>query len=113
MDIPLVEPDDVPVPPPEVRFREVEVSPYPDRRRVRVRLQLTPFLERPDIDLLVQDAQGGLLAAAAIVETNEPSLQLTLHLPATVPAGLLTLVSTIHYAEQGPVDKRETIFETA
>ena len=113
MDIPLVEPDDVPVPPPEVRFREVVVSPYPDRRRVRVRLDLTPFLERPDIDLLVQDEQGGPLASAAIVGTNEPSLQLTLHLPASVPAGPPTLISTIHYADQGPVDKRETTFETA
>ena len=113
MDIPFVEPDDIPVPPPEVRFREVEVSPHPDQRRVRVRLQLTPFLERPDIDLLVQDAQGGPLASAAIVETNEPSLQLTLHLPEAVPAGLLPLIATVHYADHGLVDQRETNFETA
>jgi hypothetical protein len=113
VDIPFVEPDDIPVPPPEVRFREVKVAPHPDRRRVRVRLELTPFLERPDINLLVQDAQGGPLASAAIVETNEASLQLTLHLPAIMPAGLLTLVSTIHYTDHGLVDRRETNFETA
>jgi hypothetical protein len=30
-----------------------------------------------------------------------------------MPAGLLTLISTIHYTDHGLVDRRETNFETA
>ena len=113
LDIPLLEPDDVPVPPADVRFRAVEVAPLPDGRRLRVRLVLTPFMERPNVDLLVQDRQGSPLASVAIVETNDPSMQLTVHLPPAPPVGPLTLVSVIHYEIQGPVDRRETTFETS
>jgi len=112
VEIPLLEPDEVPVPPADVRFRTVEVVPLADGRRLRVRLSLTPFLERPNIDLTIQDGQGRPLASAAIVETDEASMQLTVHLP--VPAaGPLTLVSVIQYESQGPVDRRETSFETS
>ncbi len=113
MDIPLLEPEDVPVPPSDVRFRAVEVVPLPDGRRLRVRLLLTPFMERPNIDLFVQDGRGSPLASVAIVETNEPSMQLTVHLPPAVPEGPLTLVSIIRYETQGSVDRRETTFETS
>jgi hypothetical protein len=113
VEIPLVDPEDVPVPPSEVRFRGVEVQPYGDGRRLRVRLELTPFLERPSIDLEVRDGDGGQRASAAIVETNEASMQLTLHVTPASPAGALVLISTIHYKDQGAVDRRETTFESA
>jgi hypothetical protein len=85
----------------------VEVAAHPDGRRLRVNLRLTPFLERPNVDLEVQDDTGGRLASATIVETTEPDLALTLHLRASA-GGPLRLVTSVSYREHGPVDRRET-----
>ena len=83
------------------------MAPHPDGRRLRVNLRLTPFLERPNVDLEVQDASGDRLASATIVETTEPDLALTLHLRAS-SEGPLTLVASVSYREHGRVDRRET-----
>ncbi|HET7009382.1 MAG TPA: hypothetical protein VFI11_01285 [Anaerolineales bacterium] len=113
MDIPLVEPEDVPRPPPEVRLREVAVVAHPDGRRLRVNLRLTPFLEKPNVDLEVRDSAGDRLASATIVETTESDLALTLHLRSQAVDRPLTLVTTVSYREHGSVDRRETGFGAA
>jgi len=110
VDIPLVEPEDVPRPPQDVRLREVAVAPRPDGHRLRVSLRLTPFLERPNVDLEVRDPSGEYLASATIVETTEPDLTLTLHVRPGLTDGSMTLVTSVSYKEHGMVDRRETSF---
>ena len=42
MDIFFQDPTDIPLPPEEVRIRELTAEPWPDGRRVRVYVELTP-----------------------------------------------------------------------
>jgi hypothetical protein len=51
MDIFFADPSEVPLPPNEVRIRELNVEPWPDGNRLRVYLEVDPFQKRPNADL--------------------------------------------------------------
>ena len=66
--------------PEETRIESLEVEPYPDGQRVRVSLKMTPFQQRPHIEISVADASGAEVSAASIVEPMSWNLELTMHL---------------------------------
>lgn len=103
MDIFFIDPEDTPLPPDEVRIRELSVRPYPDRRRVKVYLELTPFQKRPDAELQVIAGDGSLLARVNVIETIDPKLDMTLHIPPDPPEGPLSLLVVVFYrpADEG------------
>ncbi len=68
------------VTPGETHITSLTAEPYPDGERVRVNLEITPFLTRPYIELVVTDARGGEVATASIVEPMGWKLELTMHL---------------------------------
>jgi len=111
MDLPLFESDEIPLPPEKIRFKSVRVSPYPDRTRVRLDLRLTPFLERPNIDIVILDSVGDEAASAKVIENLDPSLRLTLHLRPAGPPGAYTARLALSYPDQDPVDQAEVAFE--
>ena len=110
MDIEFSDPAEAPLPPDQVSFRSVEVEPYSDAQRLLVRLSVTPFQERPTIDLEVLDEQGATVAASSIVEATDATMSLTLHLPNSAPSLTFTLVARLQYEELGEVDKGESQF---
>ncbi len=114
MDIFFIDPDETPVPPDEVRIRELTVRPYPDRRRVKVYVELTPFQKRPDADLQITAEDGSVLASVNVIETIDPKMEMTLHIPPNSPEGPLSLLVVVFYrpADEGD-DGRETQAETA
>ncbi|MCJ7511648.1 MAG: hypothetical protein MUO23_01605 [Anaerolineales bacterium] len=85
MDVELVGPEQVPVPPEKVRVLSARAAAYSDGRRVKVSVRLTPFLERPDVELRIVDGAGQLLAEAAVIECVETDFELTLHLRQGTP----------------------------
>ena len=97
MDIFFVDPEDMPVPPAEVQIRELVVRPYPDGRRVKVYLELTPFQQRPDAEISITASDGSLLASVSVIETIDPKMEITLHLPAKPPHGACTLFAVVFY----------------
>lgn len=99
MDIFFQDPNEIPLPPEEVRILNLSAQPYPDGRRVHVELQLTPFLKRPSGEVIVTDAQGEEVAELSIIESINPRLELTVHLPNPEPGGRYTLSAEIFYAE--------------
>jgi hypothetical protein len=110
MDIEFGDPAEAPLPPDQVSFRSVEVEPYPDAQRVLVRLSLTPFQERPTIDLEVLDEQGVKVAASSIVEATDATMSLTLHLKLPSPDIQYRLVARLLYEEHGEVGRAESHF---
>ena len=110
MDIEFLDPAEAPLPPDQVTFRSVEVEPYSDAQRLLVRLSVTPFQERPSIDLEVLDEQGVRVAASSIVEAADATMSLTLHLQRPSPDLHYTLVARLLYEEQGEVDRGEAQF---
>ena len=74
------DPGQAPRSPEQVRITGVRAEPLPDGRRVAVSISLTPFLEKPSLDvtLLRGDVE---VRSLAVIEAMEHEMQLTLHLP--------------------------------
>jgi hypothetical protein len=126
MDIFFTDPSEVPLPPGEVRIRELRADPSPDGRRVRIYLEVDPSQKRPNADLVILDQEGEEVAAASIIESMTRKMELTMHLRGGRPGGSYTLRADLFFAtlpemgtetEQEPkpiertlVDRAETEF---
>lgn len=115
-------------PPAETRLLDLRAEPDKDGERIRVTLDLTPFQQRPYIELSLADSNGNETASASIVEPVGWKLELTLHnrkpfhpLPATRPRSKIEvleesvkqyiLTAILSYPEIGEVDKRKITIE--
>jgi hypothetical protein len=107
MDIFFQDPDDVPLPPGEVRIRDFTATPHPDGRRVRVYLELTPFQKRPSSEITITNRAGQILAMANIIETLTRKIELTLHLRGASAAELLQVNADVFYQETPDEDDAE------
>ena len=124
MDIFFQDPTEIPLPPEDVRIRELLVQPWPDGQRVRVYLEVDPFQRRPSADLTVRDASGNTIASASIIESMYRKIEVTLHMRPPMPGQDLTLHAVVFFVEQPPegeepdprnrtvVDTRQVEFST-
>jgi len=105
------------LPPEETRILYLRAETYPDGKRVLVSLELTPFQQRPYIELTLKDPDGNEVSSASIVEPMGWKLELTLHLrPSTSLPGppakvdrpkIYTLTVHLTYPDMGVIDQRE------
>ncbi len=107
-------PDDAnpPLPRAEVRIEELSAEPYPDGGRVRMTLTLTPFLERPNLEIYARKQGGPIVAELSVIETMMTQLDFTLHIRGveSLP-GTYVLRAELYYDERtNPQDVRETTF---
>src|SRR5690242_6598022 len=107
---PFDDPDLQRMPPSQVRILDLHAEPWPDGRRVRDHLELTPFEEKPNVDLDITNAAGQPVASASIVETLIPKLVITMHLRGTDPTGSYALHATVFYPDADPVDRSTVPF---
>jgi hypothetical protein len=112
MDIFFQDPDEVPLPPDEVRIREVFAEPWPDRRRVRVYLEFDPFQRRPSAELLIFNGQGDEVAQTNIVEAFTRKIELNMHLRESNPAGKYILKTLLYYIPKPEGEDIENETET-
>ncbi len=68
---------EVPLPPREVRITEVEARPAPDGRRVALLITLTPFLEYPNLEVVLYRPDGEEERSLTVVGTMDRHLALT------------------------------------
>lgn len=80
MDIFFADPSEVPLPPAEVRIRQLTADPSPDGRRVRVYFEVDPFQKRPNAELFIVDDDGNEAASVSIIESMSRRMELTMHL---------------------------------
>lgn len=96
--------------PQDTKLVVLSAQPYPDARRLRVNLEVTPFLQRPYIELTLKDGDGEEVATVNIVEPMNWKLEFTMHL-----RGALRNPYTLHaclYYPNGPSDEpRQVSFE--
>jgi hypothetical protein len=108
MDVFLSDSSEIPLPRNEVRIKDLKANPYPDGRRVRIAIELTPFLEKPNGDIVVMDKDGNRIAASSFIETIIPKLEMTLHLRHDIRgAGECTVFATIFYTEEITDDRQD------
>jgi hypothetical protein len=111
---------DVPAPRPraEVRFTSVAVRPYGDGRRMKLSFALTPFEERPSVDMAVTNLAGDEVASMSLIEAMDTAFDFTIHLRGPAPRGAHDLLLTLFYragdepdAERQVVDEHRLTFD--
>jgi hypothetical protein len=66
--------------PEETRINSLSVQLYSDGRRLRVNLEVTPFQQRPYIEVILNDSNGDEAASTSIVEPMSWKLEFTMHI---------------------------------
>jgi len=102
MDIFFADPNEVPLPPGEVRINRLEANALVNARRVHVYLELTPFQKRPNGELSLINAVGDELANISFIETMDRKMEFTLHLRGGELKNPYTLSVWIYYEEDEP-----------
>jgi hypothetical protein len=99
-------------PPNEIQLLDLRADSDPERKRLRVALDLTPFQQRPNIELELTDSSGNEVASASIIEPVGWKLELTLHIRKPGQTnGKYTLVASLFYPDLGEIDRRTIIIE--
>ncbi|MEZ0397286.1 MAG: hypothetical protein ABWK53_12765 [Anaerolineales bacterium] len=124
MDAFFLDPNLERFPPESVHILDLRAEPYPDGRRVRVAIELTPFLQRPNLELELTNAEGAPCGSATLVEPMGWKLELTMHIrpqardtshltPDTshLTPDTYTLTALLLYPDLGETDRRQIAFE--
>ena len=110
MDLTFVDSEEIPLPRDEVRLRGLTVTPFADRRRIRVDIRITPFLERPNLEVALLAPGGETVSKVSVVETDSPDLSLTMHLRSEPLSGEYAVRSVLSYESDPPQDVQEQRF---
>ncbi len=103
----------IPVPPEEMRFLELRAEPVRDDGppRARVYIEVTPFRQRPHIDIALTGAEGEEVASVSIVEPMQRKNVITMHLRGAQTSGQFSLRARLYYPEGPQPDTAEFKFE--
>ena len=93
----FLDPNEIRLPPEEVRLTKVQVIPQPNGRQVKIHLELTPFMKRPNIELTITSNAGKEVGHASILETMLHTLEITMHLRRVEPGEALRLETRVYY----------------
>lgn len=107
---PLSIPEDA-LPPDEVRITSLQIEPLADGRRVRVLVSVTPFQERPNLDVVILDELGHEVSSTCIVETMDFDMAFTMHIRTSEVGGAFTLVASLSYPEKGEIHQWHQAFQ--
>jgi hypothetical protein len=97
-----------PLPPEEVRIKQLGLYIYPDKRRVAVGFELTRFKERPSLEVTIINAHGKLAGSLNVIETLNPNFSLTMHLRDQEPTEAYDIEVVVYYAT--PETEREDVY---
>jgi hypothetical protein len=115
MDIFFADPSEVPLPPAEVRIRQLKAEPSPDGRRVRVYFEVDPFQKRPNAELFIIDDNENEAASVSIIESMNRRMELTMHLR-NARTGMYILKAVLFYSkfeeQDAPIEDIQPIEQT-
>lgn len=64
----------------QVKINSVTAVPYPDGKRVNVAVEVTPFRERPNLEITIRSADNKRVANAAAIAIMNFKVDFNLHL---------------------------------
>ena len=99
MDIFFQDPTEIPLPPAEVRIRQLRADPWPDGKRVRIYMELDPFQQRPNADISIENSAGDGVAQVSIIEPMTRKIELTMHLHGPMLDGKFKVIANLYYTE--------------
>ena len=92
--------------PEETRITSLTAEPYPDGYRLLVNIEMTPFQQRPHLEVVLNDANDDEIASTTIVEPMGWKLEFTMHIRGEL-MNPYTLEAKLFYPD-GPESKPET-----
>lgn len=96
------------LPPNEVRLLDLQAQPWPeDGHRVRIQLDVTPFLERPNLEVVIKDENGIDVSSISIVESIDAHMTFTMHIRSAQLSDRYTIFASLHYPDIGKVDEKD------
>ena len=107
MDIFFTNPDDVPLPPEKMEIRELSAVPFEDGKRVSIEFEITPFQQRPNLEITVFNQENRIVSSLSVVEAIENKMTFTLHLKEAKPIGIYQVAMELFYAELDKIDEEE------
>jgi hypothetical protein len=112
MELKLFGPDETPKPRAEIRIEAVRVTPYPDGWRVKLNIDVTPFQERPSLEIYLR-RDGKPIAELSVIETMHRQMEFTLHVRGvTNAAGTYEAEVTLYYEDRlQPQHRQQVLFE--
>ena len=66
--------------PAETRITSLTAVPYPDGYRLHVNIEMTPFQQRPHLEVVLNDADNEEVASSSIVEPLGWKIEFTMHI---------------------------------
>lgn len=100
----------------KVRFNQLGLFVYEDGRRIAVGFDITPFQERPSIEISVINSNGVGVANLTVIEAFESQFNLTMHLRDPEPVNPYTIEAILYYqaldSDRVVVDKIARIFDS-
>ncbi|MBX3065711.1 MAG: hypothetical protein U0528_10970 [Anaerolineae bacterium] len=101
---------DVPQPRERVKIERLEAKPYPDGWRIKLSINVTPFQERPNLEVRLKNAEGQEVAELSIIETMHKNMEFTLHIRGVIsPYGQYSLETDLYYDDRANPQQREAI----
>lgn len=111
------DPQDKPRSREEVRIKQIGLFVHEDSSKVSFGIELTPFLERPCIDVEITNREGHFAGALSVIETLTPNFSLIMHLRDGGDKGPYALTAVVYYTspetERLNVDRQEVDFAVA
>ncbi len=105
MDIFFQDPSEIPLPPEEVRIRELKATPWADGKRVQIYLEVDPFQKRPNAEVIIRNARGEQVATASLIESMFRKMEFNMHLRGTNLEGEYIVHASLYYSEPVPEPK--------
>ncbi|HRE49105.1 MAG TPA: hypothetical protein PLD47_15360 [Aggregatilineales bacterium] len=111
MNISFFDQHDVPQARSAIRIESLTATPYPDGWRVKITLNVTPFQERPSLELEVWRGEDRI-AEMSIIETMHKAMEFTVHIRGvSSPFGDYKAEAALYYEDRlAPQHRLSTAF---
>lgn len=94
-----------PVPREDVRFNRLGLYMYDDGQRVAVGFDVTPFRERPNIEVSLRNEEGKEAASLNVIEANQSNFNLTMHIRDDSASNQYEVKAILYYPSQDNGDR--------
>lgn len=80
-----------------IRFSRLGLYMYPEKRQVAVGFDITPFLEKPSIEVTITNELGERAAALTVIEAMQPNFSLIMHLRDQAATDIYQVEAILYY----------------
>lgn len=99
----------------EVRLTQLGLYIYEDARRVAIGFNLTPFAERPSLEITATNEEGEIAGSMTVIEALSPNFNITMHLRDESPGDNYAIEVVVFYkdekGERMEVDRKRGVMD--